>query len=302
MHTLLAAYASDDEEDDLPSAVAPPLSPSLSSSSSNSHQSSPLSKKRALLSSSSVSSTRSSKRVRLPPPPLSPSPDSPPFASTADAHDGRVRSFPHVEGNWATHVFIPVPPSPSLSALLTECSSLLPPSLPFRPLPPSSLHLSLSRTVTLRAHQLAAFAERLKGALAKFPPFAVLLSHVRVYVNDERTRSFSAVGVEGGEQLLAAVRSVDGVMREWGKAEYYSSPSLHAAVGWRPGDAFAESAAAERTDEGCEAERPINAVEESDGEGKRDASLDRATIHSCVLQVTAVHCKMGNRLTVIPLG
>ena len=27
--------------------------------------------------------------------------------SRAD-HEGRVRSFPHVRGNWATHVYVPV--------------------------------------------------------------------------------------------------------------------------------------------------------------------------------------------------
>ncbi len=30
-----------------------------------------------------------------------------PAADSPDAHDGRMRSFPHEEGNWATHVYVP---------------------------------------------------------------------------------------------------------------------------------------------------------------------------------------------------
>ena len=38
---------------------------------------------------------------------------------TVTHHDGRVRSFPHVRGNWATHVYVPLYLSEDIKTCLT---------------------------------------------------------------------------------------------------------------------------------------------------------------------------------------
>ena len=40
-------------------------------------------------------------------------------------HDGRVRSFPHVRGNWATHVYVPIELSDNIITGLTSFGNKL---------------------------------------------------------------------------------------------------------------------------------------------------------------------------------
>lgn len=44
--------------------------------------------------------------------------------SSAD-HDGRVRSFPHIRGNWATHVYVPIELSDNVITGLTSFGNKL---------------------------------------------------------------------------------------------------------------------------------------------------------------------------------
>lgn len=41
-------------------------------------------------------------------------------AAASDNHQGRVRSFAHVRGNWATHVFLPFESTTHVSACITN--------------------------------------------------------------------------------------------------------------------------------------------------------------------------------------
>ena len=341
----LAAYDDDDVEEDSADAQHTAPAAAAAAPSPTSPLSSPIQserpaaaaqwahKRKDIADSSFPQQQRDVKRSRLPPPAVSPptlsrSPPSAPSHSVTAAHQGRVRSFPHVEGNWATHVFIPIPASASLLQLLAECGSELQPAgLPFTPLPASALHLSLSRTVVLRFHQIQPFTSALTSSLSSVlplpAPLLLSLASLRFYTNDQRTRSFCSLAVQGGEaSVLQLIRRVDGVMREFGLEVYYERPSLHVTCGWRTGDVFAQvraqAAAAEDETAGQaagdgqqgyaavdSAEASAADVESGDEEGSsvdgRDCSLDRETLHACDVDVSAVHCRIGNRLIVIPL-
>lgn len=78
------------------------------------------------------------------------------------------RSFNHIEGNWPTFVYIPVRGSNSVQRLLSICidhflcvHQLLEDSICREATP----HISLSRTLTLRFHQIDAFVATLRRSL-----------------------------------------------------------------------------------------------------------------------------------------
>lgn len=100
-------------------------------------------------------------------------------------HQGRTRAVPHTEGQWATHVYIPVPISssqhPKLRALLRrvvkDAQTRVPELHPILDLGEEEetaaqsereaeveveLHVSLSRPLFLRAHQRDEFRKAVK--------------------------------------------------------------------------------------------------------------------------------------------
>ncbi|XP_008357022.2 uncharacterized protein [Malus domestica] len=125
----------------------------------------------------------------LPPPPLSllDSPNSFEFLDlSASAQPSRVRNFPHVEGNYAVHVYIPVyiPPAPrkEMALFLNKLASLLPGlhavdvDFPLDILRKDEhkleqvalgreFHISLGRTVPMRVHQIDSLVTMLRQKL-----------------------------------------------------------------------------------------------------------------------------------------
>ena len=278
----------------------------------------------AISSSATELSTVNKKSRSLPPPSLHLQSDATPTAASVASSSlsdaavplsaGRVRVFPHVEGNWPTHVYIALPESSALTTLMDECASLLPARLAFQRLPPSDLHISLSRCVTLRHHHIQHFTHLLSSALSnpQLPctPLPILLQSLALYCNEQRTRSFAALRLGAGEdELLCVLAAVDGVMREMGLQTFYERPELHVSYAWRLGDVWKEreessgSQLQQNSIEWKEAEVEVADGDETTGEGTsaRDTSLDRPTVASCLIEVSAVHCKVGNRLTIIPL-
>ncbi|XP_064130039.1 U6 snRNA phosphodiesterase 1 isoform X2 [Loxodonta africana] len=193
-------------------------------------------------------------------------------------HGGRVRTFPHERGNWATHVYIPYEAGEDfldlLDMLLPHAQTCVP-----RLVRMEEFHLSLSQSVVLRHHWILPFVQALKDRMASFqssashwagfilkqvfptmteeatsisntnrdPPPLPSLKHqrffftanrVKIYTNQEKTRTFVGLEVTSGHaQFLSLVSEVDRVMEEFALTTFYQNPSFHVSLAWCVGDA-----------------------------------------------------------------
>nr|XP_020460039.1 U6 snRNA phosphodiesterase isoform X2 [Monopterus albus] len=163
-----------------------------------------------------------------------------PQTEDGSLHGGRVRSFKHERGNWATYVYVPYHPQEEFGELLAEllsaagtCGVVLTPQEEF--------HLSLSQTVVLRHHWIQPFTQSLRTGLAHCKRFVCSAGKLRVYCNAERTRTFLGMEVCSGHvQLLDLVRVVDRSMTEFQLDTFYKEPSFHISLAWCVGDLTAQ--------------------------------------------------------------
>lgn len=152
-------------------------------------------------------------------------------------HGGRVRSFPHERGNWATHVYVPYEAGEEfpdlLDALLPHAQTHVP-----RLVRMEAFHLSLSQSVVLRHHWILPFVQALKGRVASRQRFCFTADRVKIYTNEEKTRTFVGLEVTSGHaQFLDLVSEVDRVMEEFDLTTFYKDPSFHISLAWCVGDA-----------------------------------------------------------------
>jgi len=155
-------------------------------------------------------------------------------ANVEDPHHGRVRSFPHVEGNYATHVFIDVHPPPTCTAPLRRLLAALQQAVgDVQPIEeessaaegssgidigfsgtaghatPAALsyHLSLSRTAPVRQAQIDSLIATLRQRLRRLEPFTLsMATEAEVFVNDDRTRSFVALTAASSQEMPFTAR------------------------------------------------------------------------------------------------
>uniref|UniRef100_A0A8C9HWX4 U6 snRNA phosphodiesterase n=1 Tax=Piliocolobus tephrosceles TaxID=591936 RepID=A0A8C9HWX4_9PRIM len=134
-------------------------------------------------------------------------------------HGGRVRTFPHERGNWATHVYVPYEAKEEfldlLDVLLPHAQTYVP-----RLVRMEAFHLSLSQSVVLRHHWILPFVQALKARMASFQ---------RTFIGLEVT--------SGHAQFLDLVSEVDRVMEEFDLTTFYQDPSFHLSLAWCVGDA-----------------------------------------------------------------
>lgn len=156
----------------------------------------------------------------------------------------RLRTFPHVAGNWATHVFVPTALTSPLRAAL-ECAvdvanarlaAIAARGGRFVLLAERDMHISLSHTAPLRHHQLDPFAARLTRRVRQ-PCFPVQLGGICCMVNDERVRSFLAIRVAAGSEALRALQALaDDTMSAFGQRTFYAGAVYHVSFAWCAGD------------------------------------------------------------------
>uniref|UniRef100_A0A8D2DJF1 U6 snRNA phosphodiesterase n=1 Tax=Sciurus vulgaris TaxID=55149 RepID=A0A8D2DJF1_SCIVU len=134
-------------------------------------------------------------------------------------HGGRVRTFPHERGNWATHVYLPYEARDEFLELL---DMLLPHAQTYVPqlVRMEAFHLSLSQSVVLRHHWILPFVQALKDRMASFH---------RTFVGLEVTA--------GHAECLDLVSEVDRVLEEFNLTTFYPDPSFHISLAWCVGDA-----------------------------------------------------------------
>ncbi|KAK7048140.1 U6 snRNA phosphodiesterase [Favolaschia claudopus] len=173
-------------------------------------------------------------------PTLSASLTGPQHVDNPSLHEGRTRSKPHVDGQYAAHIYASVPLSRSsglfkLLCKIIESGQTMVPSLhdfwsnDSKP----ELHISLSRPIYLRAHQREEIKRAVKNVADKSPPFTASFAHVSELINDERTRIFLALEVGAGHHEFATLTSsLTPTLRAIRQQEFYSSPRFHASIGW----------------------------------------------------------------------
>ena len=136
---------------------------------------------------------------------------------------GRVRAFPHVQGNFATHVYVPLAVSDwtearhELGDLLAKLARAVPTLRPIGTInanlgedcdaasnaiaslvPDGDLHVSLSHTFPIRAARKAGLLTALRRGLARDLAAcwdALVGPHLEVFVNDARTTTCLALRV-----------------------------------------------------------------------------------------------------------
>ncbi|XP_058011390.1 U6 snRNA phosphodiesterase 1 isoform X2 [Ahaetulla prasina] len=136
-------------------------------------------------------------------------------------HEGRLRTFPHERGNWATHVYVPYKAGEDfldLLQLLLICGRTYVPLLTGQ----EEFHISLSQGVVLRHHWINSFVQALKEHLASCQRFIFRADQVKVYTNETKTRTFVGLEVSSGHsQMLELVSEVDEVMEEFDLMPFY---------------------------------------------------------------------------------
>lgn len=200
--------------------------------------------------------------IALPPPP----PDLLDFPSDSAYKNGdsgnRIRSFPHVEGNYALHVYIPVnitfTAEKQLAPFIKKAGMLVPElygidtDLPLcsaylknndgaqvhAPVLAKQYHISLSRTVAIRKHQIDSIVAMLRHKLRSQKRYWIEFGKWEVFINDDQTRSFLAMEVTTGglSEISKQVHVADEVFRLHNLPEFYKNPRPHISVAWGLGD------------------------------------------------------------------
>ncbi|XP_042294582.1 U6 snRNA phosphodiesterase isoform X2 [Sceloporus undulatus] len=198
-------------------------------------------------------------------------------------HGGRLRTFPHEPGNWATHVYVPYEAEEDFLDLLQlllsharTCVASLTAMTEF--------HISLSQVVVLRYHWINPFVQSLKERLVSFPKFICRADQVKVYTNQTKTRTFIGLEVSSGHpEFLELVSEVDRVMEEFSLTTFYKNPSFHLSLAWCVG----------------------NHSEALEGRYLRELQeiVDGFEDSSSILRIpaTEVRCKSGNKFFSFPL-
>ncbi|KAI3516877.1 hypothetical protein L1887_16002 [Cichorium endivia] len=240
----------------------------------------------------------------LPPPPidlLNPSNSSGTFDYLEPNTASRIRSFPHIEGNYALHVYIPVfiPPESKkeLAQFLKKATSLVPGlhvvdiDVPLTMLLKDEenlikaalgreFHISLGRTVPIRIHQIGSMVSMLRQKLQFQKRYLIDFNKWEVFVNDDQTRTFLSVEntTRGLTDVTRQIQAVNEVYKLHNLPEFYKDPRPHISIAWAVGDI---SQSLKRVVEG-EMRKYINV-----------GGLSMRCMFTC--KFSSIVCKVGNK-------
>lgn len=112
-----------------------------------------------------------------------------PVPVTNKEYQGRKRAVPHKPNSWATLVYFQVNLGTDKDTLLTFCPELT---------PIEEQHVSISKTVYLKQHQLGPFVQTVRDSIQGIKPFTLSFAQVSTLTNEEKTRSFVTLEVGTG--------------------------------------------------------------------------------------------------------
>ncbi|KAM4722186.1 U6 snRNA phosphodiesterase 1 [Rhinophrynus dorsalis] len=198
-------------------------------------------------------------------------------------HGGRIRSFKHERGNWATYVYVPFEPREEFWDLLDKLVSVAEQHGVILT-KMSEFHISQSQTVVLRHHWISPFVQSLRNRLCSMYRFFCIADLIKLYTNQEKTRTFLGLEVTvGKENLLEVVSEVDQCLQEYNLQTFYQDPSFHVSLAWCIGDLAA------KLERSCRSEM--------------QSVLDQFEDHEMLTRFYAeeIRCKAGNKTFCAPL-
>ncbi|XP_014297213.2 U6 snRNA phosphodiesterase 1 [Microplitis demolitor] len=197
-----------------------------------------------------------------------------------DKHDGRIRSFKHERGNWATFVYIKY----QVWDLLEEWMKSSTECLTDGNLIIENSHISLTRTLIFKFHWIESFVDSMKKICSSVSPFTLEINNVRVYCNEERTRTFLGIECHCQEPgFIHLMESLNELLAEYQLESFYQEASYHISFFWMLGDR----------------EKELKPHVE-----KLNDSLNQVLIKDLnknYIKVSKLHCKIGNKIYIFTL-
>ncbi|KAH8486538.1 hypothetical protein H0E87_025520 [Populus deltoides] len=206
--------------------------------------------------------TPKAEAIALPPPPLALlTPPNPLGAldSMLNGQSSRIRSFPHVQGNYALHVYIPVNIPPALKKEVVQFLnriSLVVPGLHVvdadvpldilckddHKLEQVALEASVSKRVSFdklkHKFLLCGNANFFLETMFCRSRYWIDFNKWEVFVNDDKTRTFLSLEVVTGglAEITKQIQSVNDVYKLHNLPEFYKDPRPHISLAWALGD------------------------------------------------------------------
>lgn len=89
------------------------------------------------------------------------------------------------------------------------------------------LHISLTKTVILKHHWIESFIQSIKDRTSYIKKFMILFGSLRIYCNEERTRTFIGLQIRTGyDSLLKLVDALDTCLKEFSLPTFYEVGTL----------------------------------------------------------------------------
>ncbi|XP_028131639.1 U6 snRNA phosphodiesterase 1 isoform X1 [Diabrotica virgifera virgifera] len=149
-------------------------------------------------------------------------------------HGGRIRSFAHERGNWATFIHIPLDHTEGVLELIHEIIAAIP-NIPL--ISVDDFHISLTKTVILKHHWINSFVDGVRLKTNYLKRFMILFDSLKVYCNEERTRTFIGLQTKTGyDSLIKLVDILNICLSEFKLPSFYNDPSFHMSIIWCVGD------------------------------------------------------------------
>ncbi|XP_026481628.1 U6 snRNA phosphodiesterase [Ctenocephalides felis] len=173
---------------------------------------------------------------RLPPPNIQLKEVAPSIDQHVEAdsslHNGRVRSFAHERGNWATFVYIQYEDDGLVEMMCSDLKKIFPKLMNV-----DDYHISVTKTFVLRHHLIEPFVKTVKDNIKSIEKFDITFGDLQIYTNEDKTRTFVGLKVSSGvKDLLRVVEEMDKSLEDYKLPVYYEDPSFHMSILWCTGD------------------------------------------------------------------
>ncbi|KAI9283923.1 U6 snRNA phosphodiesterase Usb1 [Umbelopsis sp. AD052] len=147
----------------------------------------------------------------------------------SEKYQGRIRTVPHTEGQWPTHVYIEVPCSKEINDITAHING--------SPInvdcPDDKCHISLSKCLYLKEFQHDTFVAQIKKGIKLIKPFSLSFAAITSLTNEVNTRSFCSLEVGYGyNELEKCMAVIDTVAERHRQPKFYQPPRFHASIAW----------------------------------------------------------------------